>query len=90
MAVVRKRLLIGGQVQGVFFRDSLRRQATMNGVGGYAKNLGDGRVEVVLEGAAADVNIALAWCREGPPSATVESVEVIDEEPRGLEGFDVG
>lgn len=86
---VRRRVLVGGRVQGVFFRDSLRRLAQTRGVGGWAGNRGDGRVEAVFEGPEAAVLALVAFCREGPPRARVEAVEVIEEAPEGLAGFSV-
>lgn len=84
---VRKRLLIDGRVQGVFFRESCRRQAVAAGVAGWARNLDDGRVEVVLEGGAEAVERVVAWCRTGPGHAVVTMVLVQEEEPGGLDGF---
>lgn len=89
MAVVRRRLLVSGQVQGVFFRDRCRRQALAAGVRGWVHNLPDGRVEVVAEGPPDALEALSDWCRQGPPHAEVRSVEVIDEPAEGLSGFDV-
>ena len=88
-AMVRKRVVIHGRVQGVFFRDSLRRRAREHGVAGWAANRSDGAVEAVLEGSAEAVDRVLSFCESGPPHATVENVEVSDEEPGGLSGFDI-
>ena len=87
---VRKRVLVSGRVQGVFFRDSARREAQREGLGGSARNLDDGRVEVVLEGDEAAVDRLIAWCSAGPDHADVDSVEVVDEEPAGTTGFSTG
>ncbi|HVL94034.1 MAG TPA: acylphosphatase [Acidimicrobiales bacterium] len=87
--VVRRRLLVDGRVQNVFFRESCRREALAAGVTGRARNLGDGRVEVVLEGAPEAVARVVAWCRQGPPQAFVIDVVVAEEEPEGLSGFAV-
>lgn len=76
-----------GRVQGVFFRESCRREAMAAGVAGWACNLGDGRVEVVLEGTEAGVERVVAWCRTGPSHAVVTSVQVVDEQPAGIDGF---
>jgi acylphosphatase len=86
---VRKRVLVAGRVQNVWFRDSCRQEALARGVDGWARNLADGRVEVVLEGAPADVDALVAWCREGPPRARVTATEVQDELPTGEAGFAV-
>ena len=68
---VRRRVVVGGRVQGVFFRDSTRREAQQRGVSGWARNLPDGRVEVVLEGGPDEVAAVLSWLRDGPPHARV-------------------
>jgi acylphosphatase len=86
---VRRRALVSGRVQGVFFRDSARREADRRGVAGRARNLPDGRVEVVLEGPPDDVAAVLGWLGEGPPHAQVDAVEVTDEPVEGLRGFEV-
>lgn len=88
-ATVRRRLLIDGRVQNVFFRDSCRTEADRVGVAGRARNLGDGRLEVVLEGPPDEVATMVAWCRTGPPQAFVMDVVVLQEEPEGLSGFAV-
>lgn len=76
-----KRILVSGRVQGVFFRDSCRREAERLGVAGAARNLDDGRVEVVASGDEDAVDRLIDWCREGPPHASVDSVEVEDVDP---------
>lgn len=83
------RVLVSGRVQGVFFRDSLRTEASLRGVAGWARNLADGRVEVALEGDAAAVDLVVAWCRRGPPRADVTGIEVSGEPPTGERGFAV-
>ncbi|HVE46975.1 MAG TPA: acylphosphatase [Acidimicrobiales bacterium] len=86
---VRRRVLVDGRVQGVFYRDTCRTLARQTGVSGWARNRPDGAVEVVLEGEPAAVDRMIAWCRSGPPHALVTSVKVTDEEPEGLSGFSV-
>jgi acylphosphatase len=88
--VVRRRVLVSGRVQGVFYRDTCRRVASENGVGGWVRNLPDGRVEVVLEGSDQSVERVVAWARRGPAEAVVTHVEVRDEPPEGLTGFRLG
>ncbi len=78
-----------GLVQGVFFRDSTRRLAQRHGVSGWVANRADGAVEAVFEGEADAVERLVAFSREGPRGAQVESVEVTDEEPEALTGFGV-
>lgn len=84
---IRRRLLVSGQVQGVFYRDSCRQQAEEKGIAGSARNLPDGKVEVVLEGDEDAVEQMTEWCRRGSDMARVDSVEVQDEEPQGESAF---
>lgn len=86
---VRKKVLVSGRVQGVFFRDECRRKATERGLAGYVGNLPDGRVEAVFEGDPDAVAALVEWCHEGSRPATVSSVEVDDESPTGASGFEV-
>jgi acylphosphatase len=86
---VRRHLVAGGRVQGVFFRDSTRREAERRGVSGWARNTSDGTVEVVLEGPSDAVDAMVEFVRGGPGHATVSSLDVRCEEPEGLSGFDV-
>ncbi len=86
---IRRRLVITGKVQGVFFRDSVREAADNEGVGGWATNRDDGAVEVVLEGPPASVESVVGFCRIGPGSAHVDQVEEHDEAPEGLSGFQI-
>jgi acylphosphatase len=87
---VRKRVRAHGRVQGVFFRDSVRRAAQAAGVAGWAANRPDGTVEVVFEGQEEAVERLVELCRAGPGHAEVSRLDVADEEPEGLRGFDVG
>jgi acylphosphatase len=89
-STIRRRVIVHGRVQGVFFRDSTREAAQREGVAGSASNRGDGTVEVVLEGPPGAVERVIAFCREGPDSARVADVEVVTEAPDGLTSFDVG
>ena len=86
---VRSRVVIHGRVQGVFFRDSMRREASSRGVAGWVANRPDGTVEAVLEGAPEAVRALVAFCRRGPRAANVERVEEREEPPEGLSGFAV-
>jgi acylphosphatase len=85
--VIRNRVLISGQVQGVYFRDWYRRLALQYGVTGWVRNLPDGRVEAVLEGPADEVHRLVDSAHQGPSSATVTSVTVREERPEGLGTF---
>jgi acylphosphatase len=82
-------VIVRGLVQGVFFRDSMRRQAQRHGVSGWVANCADGGVEAVFEGEADAVEMLVAFSRQGPRGAQVDSVEVTEEEPEGLSGFAV-
>jgi acylphosphatase len=86
---IRKRLVIGGKVQGVFFRDSIRQAARNEGVSGWASNRDDGAVEVVLEGLPDAVQAVVEYCGIGPVSAQVECVDERDDSPEGLRGFEI-
>jgi acylphosphatase len=87
--VVRKRVVVSGQVQGVFFRDTTRREASRRGVAGWVCNRRDGAVEAVFEGPIAEVEAMVELCSSGPRGADVDSVTTSDEEPEGLTGFEV-
>ena len=78
-----------GRVQGVFFRDSLRQRATSHHVTGWACNRSDGAVEAVFEGRPDDVERLVEFARTGPRQAEVDNVDVNDEEPEGLTGFEI-
>ena len=84
---VRKRVRAHGRVQGVFFRDSLRRAAERERVAGWAVNRADGTVEAVLEGDPEAVDRLVDLCRRGPGHAAVARLDVTDEDPEGLHGF---
>jgi acylphosphatase len=84
---VRRRVIVSGRVQGVFFRDECRRAAHRERVSGWVTNRPDGRVEACFEGAPAAVARLVAWCHHGPHGANVTGVDVIEEEPLGGAGF---
>jgi acylphosphatase len=86
---VRRRVVVHGDVQGVFFRDSTEKEAGSRGVAGWVRNRGDGAVEAVFEGDEDAVEALVEFCRSGPSKADVERVEVEEEEPEGLDGFSV-
>jgi len=84
---VHRRVVVHGSVQGVFFRDSLRRLAERHGVSGWARNTSEGTVEAVFEGEPEAVERLVSFARTGPPDARVEAAEIHAEEPEGLSGF---
>jgi acylphosphatase len=86
---VRRRVIVSGRVQGVFFRDTTRRMAVSRGVSGWARNRDDGAVEAVFEGEPQAVESMVRFVREGPPRAEVEDVQVAEEAPEDIEGFTV-
>jgi acylphosphatase len=90
IVTLRQRVVIHGYVQGVFFRDTVRRLAQQRGVSGWVRNNRDGTVEAVFEGEPDAVDPLVEFSRRGPRGAAVEHVDVYDEEPEGLAGFDVG
>ena len=87
--MIRRRVVVRGIVQGVFFRASCQQEAARHGVAGWVTNRPDDAVEAVFEGAETSVEAMIAWCRQGPPRAQVSDVEVHDDAPEGLSGFDV-
>jgi acylphosphatase len=87
--VIRRRVIVHGRVQGVFFRDSVRRLAQQHGVAGWVTNTWDGAVEAVFEGEQDAVERLVDFCRTGPRGAQVDRVEVSEEEPEALSGFTV-
>ena len=87
--VVRRRVVVRGRVQGVFFRDSTRERATALSLGGWVRNCSDGSVEAVLEGPANAVEQMLPFLHDGPPRASVREVDVREESPEGLRDFEV-
>ena len=87
--MIRKRVVAHGRVQGVFFRDTARRRAADAGVAGWIRNRPDGAVEAVFEGDDEAVARMVAFMREGPRGADVDSVDESDEQPEGLSGFEV-
>jgi acylphosphatase len=84
---VRRRVLVHGRVQAVGFRASCLRRATEAGLGGWVRNTEHGDVEAVFEGPPLAVDELVAWCREGPPWARVDSVETSDESTREETAF---
>jgi acylphosphatase len=85
--VIRRRVVVHGRVQGVFFRDTARRMAQSRSVGGWVRNTPEGTVEAVFEGEAEAVESMVRWCEQGPRGAVVERMEVTDEEPEGATDF---
>lgn len=81
--VVRAHIYVSGIVQGVFFRAHTTMAARSLGLSGWVKNLIDGRVEIVAEGARQRIGRLISWCQKGPPAAEVEGVEVMYEKPLG-------
>jgi acylphosphatase len=89
MGTIRRRVVVSGRVQGVFFRDTARERARAHRVAGWARNRDDGTVEAVFEGETDAVERLLRFCETGPPRASVTGVDVSEEAPEGLTGFDV-
>lgn len=85
--MIRRRVVVHGLVQGVFFRDSVRRMASRAGVAGWVRNTREGTVEAVFEGDEDAVERLVAFCREGPRGARVDRVDVEPEDVEGLRSF---
>ncbi len=79
----RIHLMIEGRVQGVWFRESTRRQAVSLGVRGWVRNRPEGTVEAVMEGPEVAVRQLVKWCRKGPSSAYVTGIRETEENWRG-------
>lgn len=87
MEIVRRRIVVHGFVQGVWFRESARRRAEELGVAGWVRNTPDGFVEAELEGPSEDVEVLVSWFEHGPPQAEVERIDVEPVDPLGERGF---
>ncbi len=87
--MIRRRVVVHGHVQGVFFRETTRRLADQHRVAGFVRNAPDGTVEAVFEGEPDAVERLVDFARHGPRGAVVERVEVFDEEPESVHGFSV-
>ena len=89
--MVNRAFLISGRVQGVFFRDSTKKEALKLGLQGSAVNLSDGTVKVCLRGESEDIDLLERWLQMGPELARVESVIEVDiDQQLELNGFKVG
>jgi acylphosphatase len=84
------RFIVGGKVQGVFFRAATREQASALGLRGYAKNLPDGRVDILAIGDAPAIDELADWLRRGPPQARVDELErmEVSEDEAGADELD--
>ncbi len=87
--VQRRRVVVQGHVQGVFFRETVRRRALAAAVAGYVRNRPDGSVEAVFEGEQDAVERLVEFCREGPRGARVDWVDVESEPPETETGFEI-
>jgi acylphosphatase len=81
MNPIAKHILVKGQVQGVFFRKSTRQVAEALNITGWVKNTEEGNVEIFAQGSREEIAQLIEWCKEGPPRAEVEDVEVKDAKP---------
>jgi len=87
--MIRRRVIVHGEVQGVGFRYTARLEAARVGVAGWVRNRRDGTVEAEVEGDEASVAAMLEWLAQGPPGALVRRTEVSELEPTGERGFGV-
>jgi len=88
-APVRRRVIVHGRVQGVWFRAATEAEARAAGVAGWVRNRRDGCVEAVFEGDAESVSALVAFCGRGPRDARVDRIECVEEPPEGIHGFRV-
>ncbi|HMN43463.1 MAG TPA: acylphosphatase [Povalibacter sp.] len=88
--LVARRCFVSGRVQGVFYRGSTRQKAIELGLSGYARNLPDGRVEVLAVGDATAVVSLIDWLAIGPPAAHVSNVDVIELDLDAIDDVPVG
>lgn len=79
--LTRVSVVVHGRVQGVWFRESCRREAAELGVAGWVRNRADGTVEGLFEGPVDAVARLVSWCRAGPPRAEVTGIDVAEEPP---------
>lgn len=86
---VARHVIARGRVQGVYFRGATAEQARAHGVDGWVRNLPDGGVEAVFEGPGEAVEALVAWCRQGPRFARVDSLEVAEKPAGELRGFEI-
>lgn len=87
--MIARRVVVSGQVQGVYFRHSCRREANRQAVTGWVRNAEGGTVQAWFEGEPDAVEALIDWCRTGPPEAEVAEVQVVEQEPEGLRDFRV-
>jgi acylphosphatase len=85
--MVRRQVVVTGRVQGVWFRETCKEQAEALGVTGWVRNRDDGRVEAAFEGEPDAVDQMVAWCRSGSSLASVDDIEVTEQDPVGDRGF---
>ena len=82
-------LFVHGRVQGVFFRASTQKTAEGLGLTGWVKNCSDGSVEIHAEGDKEKLEELIAWCRQGPPSASVSDIDLDWVDVEGFSSFDI-
>ena len=85
--MIARHLLIHGRVQGVWYRGWSVETARGLGLAGWVRNRRNGAVEMVIAGPDQAVETMIARCREGPPAARVDGIDISDSETPGLDGF---
>jgi len=88
-AILRRRVIVRGRVQGVFFRASTQKKALNAEAKGWVRNLPDGNVEAAFEGREEAVEAMVEYCHRGPIASRVDEVEVFEETPEGLQDFEI-
>jgi len=76
--MIHKNIRISGRVQGVGFRYAARNMASLLGIKGYVRNLSNGDVYIEAEGIRVQMDEFIAWCRQGPPRARIENMDVVE------------
>jgi len=90
MGNIRAHLIIEGRVQGVWFRESTRREAVSLKLSGWVRNRPDGSVEALIEGPENEVEKLISWCQKGPPAAKVTRTHRKNDKWQGeFNSFDI-
>ena len=81
MNLTAKHILVKGKVQGVFFRKNSKQIAEDLNIAGWVKNTDDGHVEIFAQAFEDELTKFINWCKQGPPKADVQNVEVRNAKP---------
>jgi acylphosphatase len=90
MNLTAKYIIVSGRVQGVFFRKNTKQKAIEFNVDGWVKNTYDNKVEIFAQGNEENLNKFINWCKQGPPKAAVEDIQVSEKQAdNNLKGFSI-